>query len=290
MLKKLLIIPAFFATTAQVPLSTVTIGFDAVPTATGYTITVDGVTKDVGNPPLNPSCTCPSVTLPMVPATSHRITVTAYTATLTSPASVPLVLPPTCSSGRALSDCWAVTPSVTPWALSNIGFVNPLGTAAVTGAQFTLSAGGLALGGAQDGLFFVHQASSGTGSISARVLSVSAGMAGLEWREDLTSVPRHVAVGLLAGGGAQLVVRTTQGAAGRVLATVPGVSAPAWLRLTRGSGNVFTASSSIDGVTWAVVGTMTLPMPVGTRVGIFTLGASSTVANIVQIDSVSKLP
>lgn len=291
MLNKFLIIPIVLLLMAQVPASVVTVGWDkSTDTAIlGYYLTIDGVTKSVGNPPINPSCNCPSVTVPIVSSVGHTITVAAYDSTETSAQSAPLVLPSNCTAGSLLQNCWSTTPAAPQWTGLDIGYVNPPGHSAMFGTNYTLAAGGMALGGVQDAFHFMQQPISTIGSLTVRLSSLSTGAAGIEWREDNSAVSRHVAIGW-KDGALQMTVRSAYAAAGRVSSTVTGVSLPVWLRLTRASGNLFTAARSADGVAWTTIGSSTVLMPLSSRVGLFTVGGSLSVAATAQFDSLGRNP
>lgn len=276
---------------AQLPSSTISIGWDAVPTATGYRITLDGVSTDVGLPPMNTACQCVSVLLSVIPAQAHTFTVAAYTPGVVSGESVPLTLPSSCGASRPLSECWSIGAVNVVWTSVDIGFVNPAGKAAHgPGGTVTMQAGGLALGGTLDGFQFVSAASTTNGSLTARVASLTTGKAGIEWREDTTAQARHVAVTLTPAGAVDLLLRVNRGGTTRIVATKAAGTLPVYVRLTRGAGNTFAGSFSSDGTSWTPVGSVVQPLPSAMRLGLVALGVSSTVATTVQYDNIVKNP
>lgn len=276
---------------AQLPISTVSIGWEAVTGATGYTLITDGVAKDVGNPPVNPLCVCPSVTVPIIPAMAHAVTVTAYDATRTSAPSAPLTLPATCAPGQPLSGCWNVSTAPPLWQGTDIGFVFPAGRSATGPAgALTLQAGGLAVTGTLDAFYLVSTATTVNGSLSARLLSLGPGAAGLTWQEDTTAQGRRVSVSVGAAGQLQLVSRGGRGGATRLVASAAAGGLPVWVKLVRGPGNLFTATFSPNGTLWSPIGTVVLPMPTAVRVGVFVLSGATSTATTAQFDAVLKTP
>jgi regulation of enolase protein 1 (concanavalin A-like superfamily) len=90
-------------------------------------------------------------------------------------------------------------------------------------------------------------------------------------------------------GNVSFISRTT--ANGTTTAqTIPGISVPCWLRLTRQADN-FTASYSPDGTTWTVIGApVSIPMASATAVGLaITSGTDGTLCSSM-LDNVTDTP
>ena len=101
-----------------------------------------------------------------------------------------------------------------------------------------------------------------TSTIIARVVSIDNthewAKSGLMFRESLAPGSKHVFVMVTPGKGVSLQYRAQTSGQSAVAASVAGV-APRWLKLQR-SGNTFTASYSIDGVTFVQFGTVTVEL------------------------------
>ena len=114
----------------------------------------------------------------------------------------------------------------------------------------------------------------GDGEIIAQVTQVSgSGWAGISMREDLTAGSKMLQ---LSVDGVFLTKRemrlTTNALAFNHLFQTQGKN---WLRLTR-SGNQFTAQHSTDGINWALVIIVNIPMSSCIEVGLFTENSSPT--------------
>jgi hypothetical protein len=69
----------------------------------------------------------------------------------------------------------------------------------------------------------------------------------------------------------------------------PFVAAPAWVKLQR-AGSLFTASLSMDGTNWTVVGTETIAMPATVLVGLPLTSHNNGTLATATIDSVTVTP
>jgi ABC-type transport system involved in multi-copper enzyme maturation permease subunit len=135
-----------------------------------------------------------------------------------------------------------------------------------------------------DSFYFVHQPLDGTGSITVRMTSLTAGPgpAGLSpWSKAGIIITASTAPGsayaammVTAGHGVQMQYDYTgrmAGPSGTVSA-----AAPRWLRLTR-SGDTLTGYDSADGIRWARVGAARLAgLPATVQAGMFATAPASS--------------
>ena len=143
-----------------------------------------------------------------------------------------------------------------PWVGSDIGNPQVAGTASWANGSWTVQGAGTDIGGNADQFMFVYQTLDGDGEIVARVDSLdrtrNQSKAGVMIRDELTGGAKHASALVQAGGGVLFQRRiatdatSTQTSSGRD-------KAPVWLKVKR-TGDTFTASKSVDGVTWTDVG------------------------------------
>lgn len=180
------------------------------------------------------------------------------------------------------------------WNLAGIGTVDgaEAGFADVSGGTFVVSGSGTGIGGASDGLTFLHQSVTGDASIMVRLSDVNWRGAreqklGIMMRESLA--PDAPALVMKLGDiGVRQAGFGTRAAAGAAMTWVGGNDytwIPAWFRLER-VGNVFTAYESSDGVKWFRVGKSTVPMDNSYLIG-FAVSSSNDKANTAYFDHVS---
>ena len=86
------------------------------------------------------------------------------------------------------------------------------------------------------------------------------------FRESLSANAAHVMAIVSPGKGVALQYRGGAGGVS-VQAALRAGTAPEWLRLTR-TDSLFRAFVSEDGVTWTLLGSATVPMPVTIRAGL----------------------
>jgi len=154
--------------------------------------------------------------------------------------------------------------------------------------SFIVQASGLDIWGARDEFHFVYRALSGDGEIIARVTGLSNtnnwAKAGVMIRENLNDDSRHAMMALTVGNGAAFQRRTTAAASSSHTAG-PGV-VPHWVRLVR-SGSVFTGFVSVDGVSWAQVGSTSITMASEVSIGLAVTSHNDGTLNTAVFDSVS---
>ncbi len=89
--------------------------------------------------------------------------------------------------------------------------------------------------------------------------------------------------------GVKLEGRTSDGATANIDDTLVGPIPPYWLRLTR-LGNLFSAYTSADGVTWTLLGSMTVNMGSTAYVGLAVSSHSVGALNTSTFPNVSIVP
>jgi|GEM_PF-1336528 len=173
-----------------------------------------------------------------------------------------------------------------PWQNRDIGAVSSAGSASHDNGTFTVNASGADIWGTADEFHLVHQPLTGDGEIRAHVNSLTNtnawAKAGVMVRETLDANATHASIYVSPVNGISFQKRIGTGAT-TTSTTIAG-TAPVWLKMNR-SGNLFTASSSADGVTWTIVGTATVDMPPNAHVGLaLTSHADGTLATGVFSD------
>jgi ABC-type transport system involved in multi-copper enzyme maturation permease subunit len=136
-----------------------------------------------------------------------------------------------------------------------------------------------------DSFYFVHQALTGNGAITARVTSLTSTVptprqgsqrvvvpwakAGIILKASLTAGSAYAAIMVTGGHGVQMQDDFTGDIAGPVMRA-------AWLRLVR-SGDTITGYASATGEAWTKVGTVALPgLPAAVQGGLFTTSPQYT--------------
>jgi endonuclease/exonuclease/phosphatase family metal-dependent hydrolase/regulation of enolase protein 1 (concanavalin A-like superfamily) len=156
------------------------------------------------------------------------------------------------------------------WATKDIGPVGAAGSGAGGGGSFTVAGSGENIWDTSDQFRFVYLPLTGDGAIVSQVASVqyvdTLTKAGVMMRETLTSVSRQASMLVTAGSGLNFYRRTVTNGVSTKSSAVSG-AAPRFVRMTR-SGNVFTASTSTDGVNWTDVGSETIAMASTVYVGL----------------------
>ena len=121
---------------------------------------------------------------------------------------------------------------------------------------YTMTASGTDIAGQADEFHFAYQMMSGSGSIIARVLSVSDtdpwAKAGIMIRETLDPGSKHAFACVTPGSGVASEGRiSTSGES--FSSNQAAITAPHWVKLERDFGGNFTVSHSVDGKTWVAV-------------------------------------
>jgi hypothetical protein len=158
------------------------------------------------------------------------------------------------------------------WSDSDVGSPALPGSAIYNGTanSFTVTGGGIDIGGNADQFNFNYRNITGDTTITARVDSLMntdpAAKAGVMIRSDLSAGPISAGTFLTAQNGIAFTWRSTAGASASTF-TIPNVSAPAWVRISQ-NANTFIASYSLDALTWNSIGSpQTITMPSATALG-----------------------
>ena len=177
------------------------------------------------------------------------------------------------------------------WTAADVGSPTLRGSAqestcsASTGCPlFTLTGGGLGVGGTSDQFMFLSQQLTGDGVITVRLVSLAGSVtaeAGLMVRESLTANARHASL-LVGAAGVAFRSRAATGGSTASLTATRG----SWLRLER-TGPAVTASVSSDGTQWTVVATQTLALPSTVYIGLVVTGRSSTASATTTMSSMA---
>ncbi len=160
------------------------------------------------------------------------------------------------------------------WVTADVGQPARAGSAVWDGGgQFAVSGGG-SVGGPADAFHYAYRRLDGDGEMTARLASVEGASpwakAGLMLRESAEPGARHAFLFGTPGAGVHLQSRPARNGPTDSLPGPPpdgGGSAPVWLRLAR-AADVVTGYTSPDGVAWAAVGSLSLPIGSGALVGL----------------------
>ena len=174
------------------------------------------------------------------------------------------------------------------WQTQDIGAVGVAGNASFASGTYTVSGAGADIWGTADAFRYVYTTLNGDGRITARVATEQAvnvwTKAGVMIRESVAPGSRQALMLVSPGKGNAFQRRVVTN---DVSTHTPGafVTAPYWVRLTR-TGNAITASQSVDGATWTVVGTDTIGFAAGALIGLAVSSHSNTAAATATFDNV----
>lgn len=154
---------------------------------------------------------------------------------------------------------------------TSVGTISPTSTDSLSGGVYTITAGGpdIATAGTTDAFRYVYfpVSNSTTCTIVARVTSITGGVAaskaGVMIRETTGTNVRHMTMTAGRDGTSRQIYRTTAASSSANSSSTVTVK-PCWVRLDR-TGDVFTASTSTDGISWLTTGT-TQTMALSSRV------------------------
>jgi hypothetical protein len=156
--------------------------------------------------------------------------------------------------------------------------------------DYALTSRGADIWGVEDAFAYLWTSSRrvADATLTARVVSIDNthawAKAGVMFRESLDAGSKHVFLMVTPGKGVSLQYRAQTGGESFVAASAAGV-APRWLKLQR-SGNTFTASYSVDGVTFVQFGPVTVAMPETAVLGLAHTTHNSTTAGTARFDNV----
>lgn len=185
-------------------------------------------------------------------------------------------------------------PSTLPegWESGDIGTVAAPGGATQSDGVFTLNGSGADIWGSADEFHYAYRTLTGDGTIVARVATLQNvdvwTKAGVMMRESLAPGARHASMFVSPGKGLAFQRRTVAGGVSTHTSGGEG-TAPRWVSLAR-SGDTFSAYTSTDGTTWALVGTDTIVMGPTIYVGLPLTSHRDGVVAAATVDNVSVTP
>jgi RHS repeat-associated protein len=172
------------------------------------------------------------------------------------------------------------------WTDGDVGSVGLAGSASYSSNVFTVKGSGAGMSGTADGMNFLYQPLSGDGTIIARVVSDSAGEAGLMIRETLNANAAEAFV-IDQSSFNYFYDRASTGANVSQAGGSLFHALPYWLKLVR-STNTFSAYGSPDGITWSQIGTtQTITMAQSVYVGLVVTSQSNSSLATATFDNVS---
>lgn len=149
------------------------------------------------------------------------------------------------------------------WTAVDVGAVAAAGSTTNSGETVTMRGSGNDIWDNADEFHFRYRSWTGDGEVTARVNALTDthpwAKAGIMFRESLTAASRHVFMCASFASGTALQRRITTGGSSESTSGA-GRGFPQWVRLVR-AGNTFRGYESSDGVTWFLVGTVTLELP-----------------------------
>ena len=166
-----------------------------------------------------------------------------------------------------------------PFTIADIGSPATLGTLGGASGGYDFTAGGSGVGGSNDQFSFAFENRVGDFDAQVRLgalgLSDAWASAGLMARDGLATNAVFAATFATPGpAGCFFQSRTNTGATALRTGSFPVNYPDTWLRLRR-TGSVFDGFASLDGATWAFLGSATITMSSNAQVG-FALGAAGT--------------
>ncbi len=175
-----------------------------------------------------------------------------------------------------------------PWLSTDVGSPTLVGSAGYLNGVFTVNGAGIDIWKTYDQFHYVYQNITGNGTLIARVSSQtnssSNAKAGIMFKQSTTAGDSYFMIAVAPGGGIKVQYNFT-GSVNGATYTFPNV----WMKITR-VGNVFTAYTSADGVTWTQVFTKTLTMNASMTAGLFECSHNANVMGTATFDNVSFTP
>jgi hypothetical protein len=194
----------------------------------------------------------------------------------------------------AIAQAWFVGPTQVsadfPWLTQDVGAVGLVGGAAYSNGVFTVSGSGADIWGSADAFRFVYVPVTGNCTVVARVASLENtdpwSKAGVMIRASLDANAANAFIAVTPSNGVSFQYRSSAGGNSGNNATT-GLAAPHWVRLVR-SGTNFSASRSVDGVTWVQQGgTASISMASTVYVGLAVTAHNSSALCTATFDNVT---
>jgi endonuclease/exonuclease/phosphatase family metal-dependent hydrolase len=184
---------------------------------------------------------------------------------------------------------------IPPWVSTDVGKPIIQGAARFDGGDLLVSAGGGGLGGSADAFFFLHQDVTGDARLTVRLVdvfrsvpTVGPALLGITLREGLEASSPHVTVALRSPGVTPKLMVRSRTVEGKRNRHVQSDEAPSWLRLER-QGDLFLASSSIDGEVWREFEQVELATSLTMRAGLVATANDTAREGVTLFGRVSTL-
>ncbi len=196
-----------------------------------------------------------------------------------------------------ISDTPAPAPSAhacpTGWSCQDVGNGSPVGDQTLSNGTWTITGGGYDLTNLYDQFHYVWQPLAADGTLSAHVATQTNtstyAKAGLMLRLSSDPAAPFFAVMVTPGQGIMVYERANIGMRISNIATLSGVTAPVYLRVSR-SGTSFSAYYSTDNATWIAIpgGSDTLPGLTGMLLqGMVVNSSAYGAASVATFDSIT---
>jgi regulation of enolase protein 1 (concanavalin A-like superfamily) len=183
----------------------------------------------------------------------------------------------------------APTTPPAPWQQADVGVVKPgpgSGTYDASTRTFSVTGGGYDIYTTHDDFHYVYQPLNGDGQIVARVTSQTAtndaAKAGVMIKESPTAFTPYSMLGITPTKGYKFQWSFLSQSLSGGAFTLPN----GWVKLTR-LGDVITAYTSADGLTWTKVGQKTVVMAANATIGLFVTSHNSGALGTATFDNVS---
>lgn len=172
----------------------------------------------------------------------------------------------------------------------DIGSPAATGTADYDSGEYTIEGSGSDIWGSSDSFNFVSTDRSGDLEIVARVASVENtnawAKAGVMFRDSLDANAMQVSIVSRPDNQVSMQWRSATGGGSAHSGLAGGSGTAKWLRLAR-AGNLFTGYYSIDGSSWVLIGSQTVPLSTSAKVGLAVSSHDDGTLCTAVIDNVS---
>lgn len=177
-------------------------------------------------------------------------------------------------------------PLPSPWTQTDVGSPAVAGSASYTGGTFTVGGGGADIWGTNDQFHYVDQVAPVSGSIVARVTSVSNtssnAKAGVMAKQSTTAGSPYFLIATSPSG----LVKVQYGFNGS-LSSLTEPFPDGWMKISWTATGKYTASLSTDGVTWTPVLSKTLAITAPATVGLVECSHNAAALGTATFDHVS---
>jgi regulation of enolase protein 1 (concanavalin A-like superfamily) len=168
------------------------------------------------------------------------------------------------------------------WADSDIGNVGVAGGIDLTNGVLSVRGSGADIWDASDAFHFAYQPWTGDAEVIAQVTGLDNtdpwAKVGVMIRSSLAADSPNAFVFMTPGEGAGFQTRAGSGGTTAFTAGPWWASVPYWIKLVR-TGDNFSAYTSPDGATWALIATQTVVMPAGVYVGFAVTSHNNSMIN-----------